>query len=298
MKLYLLIGITGILLVGLAAIFLVVRAARNMAFTLVYPPRNPVTKTPDSVGLENWEEISFVADGLQLKGWFTPPAEDTAGATLIFVHGWTGNRTAHLRVAAILAKYGYGSLLIDSRNSGESEGNITTWGYTEADDVQAAFEYLLTRSEVNPDKIGVYGGSTGGAAVTRAAANNPQIRLAIVESTYTALTDNLSNVVNLLKGRVPTLVPLVLWFSKQETGLPLEDIRPVDDVTKIAPRPIMLIHGTDDIVVNISHSQKIFEAATGPKELYTVPGAGHGDVLSENPEEFESRLIAFLRKYL
>ncbi len=298
MKLISIVIIIGILLVVVAAIFLLIRSARNMAFNLVYTAPNPVATTPDSVGLENWEDVTFASDDLQLEGWFIPPADNANGATLIFVHGWQGNRTAQLKQAALLHQHGYGALLFDLRNSGSSQGNVSTWGYGEANDIKAAYDYLLSRSEVNPDKICLFGFSTGGAATARAAAQIPGIKVVIIESTYTALVDNLDNVVNLLGGRIPAYPPLVLWFMERESGLPLRDIRPIDDVAKIAPRPIMFIQGTDDVVVDQSHTQKLFEAASEPKKLYIAPNAGHGEVFSSNPEEFEKQVIPFLDTYL
>ena len=298
MKLIPLIIIIGILFIVIAAAFLFVRAARNMAFTLVYPAPNRVTTTPDSVGIKTWEDVTFTSGNLQLEGWFIPPTVDENGATLIFVHGWQGNRTAQLKQAAMLHQHGYGALLFDLRNSGNSQGNASTWGYAESDDVQAAYNYLLTRPEVDPDRIGVAGFSTGGAAVSRAAARIPGLKVVLNESTYTALVDNLGNVSKLLGGRIPAYPPLVLWFMERETGLPLKDIRPIDDISQITPRPIMFIQGADDVVVNQSHTQELFETASEPKKLYLAPNAGHGEVFSSNPEEFEKQVIPFLDTYL
>lgn len=290
--------LVAVILLLAVAVLLWLRAARNMALALVQPPVNPVSTTPAAVGVDQWEEVTFASGDLQLGGWFIPPAPAAAGATLVLVHGWQGNRTALLAQAAMLHRHGYGALLIDLRHSGSSQGELSTWGYTEADDVQAAVEYLLTRPEVNPDKIGLLGFSTGGAAVTRAAARLPQIKVVVIDSTYTALTDNLANVIELLGGRIPAYPPLVLWFMERETGLPLREVRPVADVAAIAPRPIMLMQGEADVVVNPSHTRRLFDAASEPKQLYLVAGAGHGESFSVDPAGFERQVVSFLDSYL
>ena len=298
MKLLYIVLLVVILLLGITA-FLALRAVRNLAYNLVHPMRQAATSTPADFGLENWEDVRFAASNLELAGWFIPPTPAADGATLIFVHGWSGNRSALLAQAAMLNKRGYGAFLIDLRNSGESEGTMTTWGFSEVEDVQGAFAYLLTRPEVNSERIGLVGYSTGGATVIRAAARMPEVRVVVAESSYTAFVDNLPTIVDLLGGRLPpSCASLVLWFSELETGVAMREIRPIDDLTQIAPRPIMFLHGAQDEVVDVSHSQRLFVAAAEPKALQVFPNAKHEDIFSVDPAEFEQQVGSFLDAHL
>ena len=134
--------------------------------TLVHPARTQPEQTPADYGLQSWEEVSFpTQDGLQLAGWFIPPANDMDGATIIYVHGLGSNRGDLLEQAALLSNQGFGALLFDLRNHGKSQGEITTLGYMESKDVRAAVDYLLSRSDVNPHRIGLVGISMGGATL-------------------------------------------------------------------------------------------------------------------------------------
>ena len=67
----------------------------------------------------------------------------------------------------------------------------------------------------------------------------------------------------------------------------LADIRPLDVIERIPPRPILLMHGTDDDAVPVHDAQTLATAARGAVELRLIPGAGHR--LRHDP-----RAVAFL----
>ncbi len=270
--------------------------AHSNALTLVHPARTQPTATPLEYGISNWEEISFRnQDGQNLRGWFIPPSPGAKGALLIFVHGLGSNRSDLLEQAALLHGHGYGALLFDLRNHGESEGDITTLGYLEAEDVGAAVDYALTRPEVDPQRIGLIGMSMGGATVLRAAARLPQVRAVVAEAAFTSIEDNLAHGVRALTGLPPfPFAPLVAWFGEIEAGMDIRMVRPVDDVDEISPRPLLLVHGDQDPTVPVENSLALFQAAREPKQLYIVPGASHGGFVEADPQNFEQRLVDFL----
>jgi fermentation-respiration switch protein FrsA (DUF1100 family) len=274
--------------------------AHSKALTLVHPARTQPSETPAAYGMTAWEEVSFhTADDLELRGWFVPPEGSVDGAIIIFVHGLGSNREDLLEQAGMLHEYGYGALLFDLRNHGESEGSVTTLGYLEADDVRAAVDYLLTRPDVNPQRIGLMGMSMGGATVLRAAARIPKIRAVVAEAAYTSIEDNLEHGVRALTGLPPfPFAPLVAWFGELESGLDIRLVRPVDDVGEIAPRPLLLVHGDQDTLVPLENGEALYEAAGEPKQLYIVSGAGHGGFLDADPGRFEQVLVDFFNTNL
>ena|SRR4030067_1056913 len=83
--------------------------------------RTQPEQTPADYGIQTWEEVIFPSQGgLQLAGWFFPPAKDMDGATIINVHGLGSNREDLLEQAALLSRQGYGELLFDLRNHGNN----------------------------------------------------------------------------------------------------------------------------------------------------------------------------------
>jgi fermentation-respiration switch protein FrsA (DUF1100 family) len=284
----------------LGAAFIVSWLAYTRAMIFVHPERTYPKRTPSDLGVVNWEEARFPsADGLELVGWYIPPDPQGDGATLVYVHGLGSNREELLGQAVMLTKRGYGALLFDLRNHGESEGTITTLGYAEVEDVRGAVDYLLARAEVDPERIGLVGRSLGGAVVLRAAARIEQVRLVIAQSAYASVEDNMEGGVRAFTGLPPfPFAPLMVWIGQHKTGLDIRQMRPIDDVPQISPRAIMLIHGQRDPAIHFSNSVRLYEAAGEPKELYLIPRAGHGGLWAAEPGEFERRMVDFLERHL
>jgi dipeptidyl aminopeptidase/acylaminoacyl peptidase len=287
----------GTVLAGL--LVLAVWLAHAQAMSFVHPRRVPLQHTPDDAGIPNWEEVRFpTPDGLILAAWFLPPDTEGDGATLILLHGARNNREEMLLQAAMLHQHGYGALLPDLRAHGESEGTASTLGYAEVEDLRGAVAYLQTRPEVDKERIGVVGNSMGGAVAIRGAARIPEIRAVVAQSAYTSVEDNVATAVRAFM-RLPRLfAPLVVWFGERETGQEIRQVRPIDDVARIAPRAILIVQGALDPAVPPENGIRLYEAAGEPKEFYLVPGAGHGGLLRVAPEEFERRVVGFLDRHL
>ncbi len=267
---------------------------------LVHPGRSTPQRTPSDVGLNLWFDVSFPSsDGLQLGAWFIPVESEQPSPTLIFVHGLGSNRGGLLDQAKLLNDHGYSALLLDLRNHGQSQGEITTLGYQEVYDIEGAVEFLMEQPAVDPNRIGLVGQSLGGAVVIRAAARLPQVKATVAESAFSSLEDNIEQGVRELTGLPPfPFAPLVIWFGEREAGVKIQLVRPIDDLTQIAPRAIMFIHGEKDTLIDVSNSQRLYEAASEPKALYLIPNAGHGGLLEANQEEFERHIVTFLDLYL
>ena len=272
----------------------------DRAMGLVHPGRNLHGHSPDRFGVTDWEDITFeTEDGLTISGWFFPPAADSNGATVILVHGLGGNRDGMLTQAAVLSQYGYGALLYDMRNHGSSEGNITTFGHYEQLDVMAAFDWLRTRPEVNMERVALLGESMGGASVIHAAVNLPDVKAIIVQSAFSSIEDNVDEGVQRFTG-LPSFPfgPLVIFFSEQETRVSMRDLRPVDDIARLAPRPVLIMHGRNDDMIDVENSYRLYEAANEPRELYIVEAGWHGGLLAADPEGVEEQLVTFLNAAL
>jgi fermentation-respiration switch protein FrsA (DUF1100 family) len=163
------------------------------------------------------------------------------------------------------------------RNHGTSEGEFTTFGLLEWQDVQGAVSFLQTRSDVNPEKIGLMGHSMGGATAIMAAAQIPEIKAVIAESAFATIQDNIESGVRNIAQLPPfPFAPLVIWFGEREIGIDLDMVRPIDYVASIAPRPILFIHGALDTTIPVENSNRLYQAALEPKSIYIIDDAGHG----------------------
>jgi fermentation-respiration switch protein FrsA (DUF1100 family) len=286
------------LLVG--ALGLTLALSLRYAYVYTHPLRYPISGSPADHGLA-YEPVTFSsADGLLLAGWFVlAGGEQGNGAAIILCHGFGGTREEMLPEATILARHGYSSLLFDFRGHGESKGNQVTLGHDEVQDVQGGVVYLLTRSEVDPNRIGILGHSMGGATVIRAAAQTPEIHAVVTEGAYASLADTIANDFTTFTGlpRFP-FAPLAVTLGEWQTGLDIERVQPVDDIARISPRPVLLIHGLADAAIPPENGRRLYQAAGEPKSLWQPEGVGHVTAVRHQPDEFEKRVIAFFDEAL
>jgi alpha-beta hydrolase superfamily lysophospholipase len=269
--------------------------ANSSALSLLHPYRShPASNVSETL----WEEIELqTSDDLLLAGWFAPP--DEGGAVVILVHGLGSNRGELLEEAELLVAHGYGALLIDLRNHGSSQGELTTLGYDEVKDVEAAYQYLVNRTEVDADRIGLLGNSLGAIVAIRAAARIPDIRAVVAQSGLTSLEDNIGDSFQAVTGlpRFP-FAPLVIMIGEWRSGVAINQVRPIDDVRTFRSQALLLVHGEDDQTIAVENSLQLYEAAREPRELYIVPNAGHGGLMAADPARYEAVVVGFFDLHL
>jgi fermentation-respiration switch protein FrsA (DUF1100 family) len=225
-------------------------------------------------------------DGIRLAAWYTPPRK---GAVILLAHGYGDNRPEWIH--ALLAKKGYGVLSWDARAHGESDGEISTIGYLEALDVKAALEYALAQPGV--EHVGAWGGSMGGATLIRAAADFPEIEALFVDSSFATLDEEVNYLVP-----VPILNPLTKFLAYTETGINVNSVNPLHDISLISPRPVYIVHGTGDTVAPPNAGRRLFEAAGEPRFLWEAEGVGHMLIYLDNPRRYKNRLVGFFDEWL
>ena len=92
--------------------------------------------------------------------------------------------------------------------------------------------------------------------------------------------------------------PVTVRIAEWRTGQRVADVRPVAVVGRISPRPLLLIHGLEDVALPPVNSERLYAAAGEPKELWLVPGTGHSGARGVDRAEYERRVIAFFRRSL
>lgn len=258
-----------------------------------HPARKPVTdadRRRAKLALPSLEEISFPgADGQTLRGWFVPPK---SGAVVILIHGLGGNRVSLLPDAEVMTHAGYGVLLLDSRASGESDGSVATWGVREALDIAEAIRFVRARPEVK--RVALLGFSTGASAVTRAAANDPSVSAVILYATWTSLREEIRYKTR--KGGPLASAAALAGFRL--SGVDIDELRPADDMKRIAPRPLIFISGGVDADTPPAIMDRMFALSSPPKQFWRLPQVGHGGYVQAEPAEYERRVLGFLDQYL
>ncbi|HEY8325792.1 MAG TPA: alpha/beta hydrolase [Ktedonobacterales bacterium] len=286
------------------------------ASQLVYAPQILPKGTPADAGLA-YKIVSFPSrtDHLELRGWFIPGVAGhgklSTQETIIVVHGIRANRTdpgmGLLDLSDALAKNGFAVLAFDMRGSGESSSAPTSLGYYEQRDVLGAVDFLKSGAMPYPDlgrpkAIGGWGVSMGAATLLLAAAQEPSIQAVVSDSAY-------ADVLPILEREIPArahlphvFTPGILQAANVMYGIDFSAVRPEAVVARIAPRPILFIHGAADTYVPPDNmtilAQAAQQAPNAHVQTWSVPNATHAQAFKVAGAAYVSRVVAFFKASL
>jgi uncharacterized protein len=250
---------------------------------LFYHPSRSVFGYPETYDL-SYDSVSFgTDDGPRLHGWFFP-ARGVARGTLVHCHGNGGNITGHFETVRWLPDEGWNVFCFDYRGYGRSLGRPSRQGTI--DDAHSALDYVRSRSDVDPNRVVVFGQSLGGAIGIVVAARSPWVRGIAVEGAFS----NYRTEAEFVAKQNIFMRPVSGWLTQMVISDGLDPITVVGD---IAPRPSFFICGTDDKIVDYRQTVALYEAAGEPKELWVIEGGGHTQATAE--QEGRQKLAAFFK---
>jgi fermentation-respiration switch protein FrsA (DUF1100 family) len=290
-------GIVGILL--LVVTVGVLALTKSEAHKLITAPNDETRKLPEETPADyglTFEDVEIESDGLKLVGWFVPSEN---GAVIIMQHGYKSTRKELLNEAEMLHRHGYGALITSIRAHDYSEGEQITFGMNEVRDMEAWYQYLVARNDIDPDKIGILGNSYGGMLVIQYASQNENIKAVVAHSAFSSLNDTVETSIDHF-ANLPAFpfAPLIVFWAERESGFTTDDIDTTKYIAQISPRPVFLMQGGADVAISPDSGQKLYDAAGEPKELWFDPALGHVDFDKVYPEEYEQRVVEFFDLYL
>lgn len=277
----------------------VLALTKNEAHKLITAPldetRNLPEETPADYGLP-FEDVEITSDGLKLVGWFVPSEN---GAVIIMQHGYKSTRRELLNEAEMLHRHGYGALITSIRAHDYSEGEQITFGLNEVRDMEAWYQYLISRNDIDPNMIGILGNSYGGMLAIQYASQNENIKAVIAHSAFSSLNDTVETSINHF-ANLPAFpfAPLIVFWAERESGFTTDDIDTTRYISQISPRPVFLMQGGADMAISPESGQRLYDAAGEPKELWFDPALGHVDFDATYPEEYEQRVVEFFDMYV
>ena len=249
------------------------------------PPLRLGDRTPADVGLAHTEVELRTADGEHLRAWYVP---STNGAAVALLAGAGSTRDDELDHAAVLARNGYGVLLLDVRGHGGSSGEAMQLGWWGEVDVVPAIDHLAARPDVVDGRIGIVGMSMGAQQAVAAAGVDDRIRAVVAEGVVGRNSDELD---------APTPIDAFLgWATMQVSELITTAPHPtplVDAVAAAAPNPVLVIAG-GKVGIERDFAEELRSASPSTVEVWVAPGTGHTGAYGEHPAEWEARVTAFL----
>lgn len=245
--------------------------------------------TPEDLGIPHEALEVRTDDGLSLQAWYLPGRRDAA---IIVSNGYRGRAGDVLGIGSALHRAGFHVAVFGWRGTPGSDSAHHTLGVHECRDLRAVIDALSRR--VGPIPLGLLGYSMGGAVSIAVAADDERVRAVCTDSAFSDPHDVLADGVraNFRIPAQPIVAPvdlLVAW----RMGARLRDLRPSEAVSRITPRPLLVIHGADDTTVRPRHAQRLFEAAGEPKQLWLLPGTGHVGAYFADRAAYVTRVAGF-----
>jgi uncharacterized protein len=269
------------------ALLLILLVAGAGCTSVFFQPQRTLVRTPADIGVA-YEDVFFSSsDGVRLHGWFLP-ARGQAIGTVLFLHGNAENISTHLASVHWLPERGFNVFLLDYRGYGLSAGRPTLAGVQ--NDIGAAVQVLRQRPDVDPNKVILFGQSLGGALAIYYAGqreNRGQFRALITESAFASYRGITRE----------ALAGSWLTWPFQWLALTIDnDYSALAAAAQVSPTPFLIVHGDRDYIVPPNHAQRLYQAASEPKELWVVPGAGHIETFRH--PGYRSKLVDYLKRQL
>jgi pimeloyl-ACP methyl ester carboxylesterase len=215
-------------------------------------------------------------DGVQLAGLHRPRADRSLG--IVVAHGFTGSvfTPGTRRIMSRLAAHG-GVLGVDFRGHGHS-GGYSTVGDAEVLDLQAV---VATARRFGYERVATVGFSMGGSVVLRHAALHGGVDAVVSVSSparwYYRETLAMRRVHWLVESPVGRAVARRLMRTRLAGRWDAVPESPIEIVHRIAPTPLLIVHGDRDGYFPVEHPRALIAASGGSAHLWLVEGMGHAE---------------------
>jgi hypothetical protein len=229
------------------------------------------------------------ADGLDLEAWYRPSRN---GAAVLMMSGGSGDIRGTISHAKMLARHGYGVLLFGGRGTGNSEGTVNSYGWGREKDAAAALDYLATRDDVEPGRVGALGLSTGADMAIDVAARRADVSAVVADGTaaigYEDMKEFTGNPVTRVGGWVMfKAIEIINGGSGPDASL-------ADQIARSRASHLLVAAGEIE-----KEWGELYDRAGGDRaELWYLPDATHTAALRQHPREYESRVAAFFDDHL
>ena len=239
----------------------------------IFHPDKDLSGDPADVGLA-FDDVRFAAvDGIMLHGWFVPGDES---ATLVLMHGNAGNISGRLRrLAELHEAIGMNVFIFDYRGYGLSEGRASEKGtYLDA---EAALDYVVSRGDVDPSRIVLFGHSLGTAIAVETAVRR-EVHAVLLEAPFTS--------VGAMAAHGYPFVPGIGRILRTK----FNSLSKIGDIGA----PLMVVHGEMDATIPVRMGRELYDAAAEPKRFLAIPGADHDDADVVGGKTYYDAIAAFL----
>ncbi len=239
------------------------------------------------------EEICITVEGNTIKGQARRPGPESGAyrerPLLILCHGIPAGKLDAVEAPGKSADGGYASLAelcrkeglpvfnFNFRGTGRSSGNFDLQGW--ARDLQAVLDYWNDRGQGEDKGFYLWGFSAGAAVSVYAASRDERVKgvaLAACPADFQSLFPPADLHKNISRCREIGIIKEGHFPAEPQRWLEgIYALNPINYIDAIAPRPLLIVHGSRDDLISCEHAWRLYERAGPPKQLLIIPDAGH-----------------------
>ncbi|MGI6776697.1 MAG: alpha/beta hydrolase [Acetivibrionales bacterium] len=292
-----------LLLLAFIAVLTIALISAYAGWKLVHP-KSPDIKPFSSNIAPEYINVSFKSrdESIVLSGWLFNSGDSSK--TVILAHGYGQNRLPFgeqtLDIIKSFEKQGYNVLTFDFRNSGKSDGKVSSMGFYEKDDLLGAIDYVKS---LGAQQIVLMGFSTGASTCILAASDSNEIDAIIADSPFLNLEEYISYIISRNQNlpRIPFSKTIMLSI-RLLAGIDADKTSPQKNLESITGIPILFIHSKDDNGISSDSSSRLYniysKEAVDKAELWITEGTDHAASYTQSPVEYMQRVFTFLDKVL
>jgi len=225
--------------------------------------------------------------GQKLYGVLHLPNSGMRTPIVIMAHGFTDDKTGDNRLfvkfAREIAPRGMAALRFDFAGSGDSEGDFAeTTPSSQIEDLKSAIDFVCSLPEIDTHFISLLGYSLGGAVSIHTVAEDQRINAFVGWAPVSHPKATFQKILGEKAFHSAQKIGMTAckngdkqFYLKKDFFSDLQNLNPLSNISKISPRPIVLIQGLSDEKVPPTETEILFECAKNPKEIHFIRGAGH-----------------------
>ena len=217
---------------------------------------------------------------------------DSVIGTVIIFHGYSGNKSSMLDKSDVFLKLGFKTLVVDFMGSGGSEGNQTTLGYKEAEEVKTAYDYVAKNGEKN---IYLFGTSMGAVAIMKSI-NDYNIKPSgiILECPFGSMYQTVCARFEIMNMPTFPMAGLLVFWGGIQNGFWAFGHNPTEYAKNINC-PTLLLYGEQDKNVSRQEIDEIYSNFNSHKILKTYRLAGHENYLLKYRDKWIKDIRDFIQ---
>jgi len=231
----------------------------------------------------------------QVSGWFIPHPQATT--TILVSPGYRTRISDLLGISAHLWRAGHNVLAFEYYGHGTPIGTPITLGYTEINDFMGAVHYAKERAPQS--RLGVVAYSMGAAIAIMCSVRSNDIEALVLDSAFAThwgvIDYNVRRAFPLPSAPFVWTADHLMWWRARYR---FHQVEPLRDIANLSPRPILLIHGGKDSIVDPRDATLLYNAAGEPKELWFIPEADHCGAYFVDRIVYTKKVLSFFEQYL